>query len=115
MSDNLQYLEMFKLVSQLYNHQEVTEYCQIDVLSHTTTHYFLQQNSQRWQIVLFLKEQLQVDRGQSLSCFLLVDLEHDAKHGHVVGVSGLAQLIEDGVFEQGGQVVRVCSTQISQA
>ena len=95
------YLEMFKLVFQLYNHQEVAEYGQIDVLSHTPTHNFLQQNSQSWQVVLFLKEQFQVNRSQSLSSSLLVDLEHDTKHGHVVGVPSLAQLIEDGVLQQG--------------
>ena len=44
-----------------------------------------------------------------------VYLEHDPQHEHVVRVPGIAQLIEDGLLEDGGEVVRVGATQIFEA
>ena len=42
-------------------------------------------------------------------------LEHDSQHKHVVRVPGIAQLIEDGLLEDGGEAVRVGATQILEA
>ena len=42
-------------------------------------------------------------------------LEHDAQQLHVVGVPGLTELIEDCVFEDGAEVLRVSHTELPQA
>ena len=42
-------------------------------------------------------------------------LEHDAQQLHVIGVPGLTELIEDRVFEDGAEVLRVGYTQLPQA
>ena len=46
---------------------------------------------------------------------LIPDLEHDPEHGHIVGVARVAQLVEDGVLEDGGEVVGVRGAQLLQA
>ena len=42
-------------------------------------------------------------------------LEHDAQQLHVVGVPGLTELIEDCVFEDGAEVLRVSHAELPQA
>ena len=42
-------------------------------------------------------------------------LEHDAQQLHVVGVPGLTELIEDCLFEDCAEVLRVSHTQLPQA
>ena len=45
---------------------------------------------------------------------MIPDLEHDPEHGHVVGVARVAQLVEDGVLEDGGEVVEMRGAQLLQ-
>ena len=42
-------------------------------------------------------------------------LEHDAQQLHVSGVPGVTQLIEDGLFEDGAEVLWVSHAQLPQA
>ena len=106
--------EEVELLPEPLGHEELAEDDEVDVVPEAPDD-LPQEDPERPEVAVLLHQQLQEDGGQGSRRLLRCGLEHHPQHGHVVRVPGVGEFVEDGVFEEGGEVAGVGGAEVLDA